>query len=185
MSSQNAQNAMMSAQALNEQQRQIMEMMELNARQNAAMYNPTTDALSQQKMAVMGAQNSILSTTATKRVPDYGLSPEQAEKCKHMTVYYIAQPSEGSVVKEAKFPLSVFSDDSFTMNYRSMTYPYPAFETRDAAEEYIRNQARMLFRGSADALFKKLTDLIFKRGCTGDSETKLLNDMQDYLREDK
>lgn len=183
MSSQNAMNILTSEQAI-KQQRQLMEMMALNERQNAAMYNPSIDALYQQKMAAMGAQSSILST-AQKSEAEYGLSPEQAEKCKHMTVYYIAQQSEESIVKEAKFPLSVLNDDSFTMNYRSMVYPYPAFETREAAEEAIRNKARMGFRANADALFKKLTDLIFKRGCTGDSETKLLNDMQDYLREDK
>lgn len=151
-----------------------------------AMMSSQPPIAQQSLMGAYNAQKAAFQPTQFAS-PTYGISDERAKRCEHLTVYYVdtAGGEEGRVVREAKFPLSIIDGDDFNKNYQSMTYPYPAFGTRDAAEAFIRDQARSGFRANADALLKKLTDLIFKRGCTGDGETKLLNDMQDYLRGDK
>jgi hypothetical protein len=155
----------------------------------AAIVSNQPPIAQQHLLSAYNAQRAAFQTAqeAVPLSPEYGLSAERAARCEHLTVYYIDMVggAEGHVVREAKFPLSVIDGHDDSKKYQSLQYPYPAFGTRDAAEAFIRERERSRFRDAASSMLKSLTELIFKRGCTGDGETKLLNDMQDCLRGDK
>lgn len=147
--------------------------------------------LAQQQMAQQCMQTpQALVTTDTgfrNMVRDYGVPKAEVEGRPHRVVYYV-EPDRGSLlntpprVKEAYFPTGVGSAIRNVIFPRALTYPDPSFDTRDEAENYVRNVLRETVRRSISAAFDDLSRAVFECGLTDDPETTLMGHLRDYLQ---